>query len=195
MLVMSLVWLALTGSLGMLLQAISRERANRALETLRASAEGASIVAGKLLGVALVSGVVVFAWLGSCVVAAALRPTLASAADLLHELASPALLVRAAASYALGFLFFGSVTLAVGAAARDSADAQNLARPLFAVLLVCFFVALAGNRVPVWLVGLPPLTPFLLIVSEPPFATLAIGVAGAIVAALLAGAAAVRRLG
>jgi ABC-type Na+ efflux pump permease subunit len=46
-----LLWLTLTGSLGMLLQAVVRERGNRSLESLLAAASATDVVFGKLLGV------------------------------------------------------------------------------------------------------------------------------------------------
>ena len=55
------------------------------------------------------------------------------------------------------------------AAARDVTSAQNLSRPMFAVLLAAFFVALAcafGARES-WLLYIPPFTPFLLLMHAP----------------------------
>jgi ABC-2 type transport system permease protein len=159
------LWITLTGSLGMLLQSVVRERASRALESLLASTRPAEIVAGKLLGIGAVSGLVTASWLGAGAIAAAAgRP--GAALPLLAAFSEPAALAGAVALYVLAFAFYGSVTVALGARARDSADAQNLARPMFAVLLVVFFVAMAsagGARGFDGLVFLPPFTPFLLI--------------------------------
>jgi len=165
---MAMLWLTLTGSLGMLLQAIVRERANRALESLLASAQAWEIVSGKLLGVGAVSLLVLLSWLGS---AAAFSVFLPSQTDLigaaLAALGQPRSLLRDALIYVCAFGFFGAATLVVGAMARDSASAQNLARPLFLVLLVAFFVALAAPESSTsWLVFIPPLTPFLLLVNS-----------------------------
>ncbi|HEY0648454.1 ABC transporter permease, partial [Phenylobacterium sp.] len=60
-----MLWLTLVGSLGMLLQAVVRERANRALESLLAAARPIDIVLGKLAGVGAVSALVLVAWVGS----------------------------------------------------------------------------------------------------------------------------------
>jgi ABC-2 type transport system permease protein len=165
-----LLWLTLTGSLGMLLQAVVRERSNRSLESLLAAASPTDIVLGKLLGVGAVSAVVLVAWLGSVAALAPLTPmdgTVASA--VLRGVADPASLARDGAIYVLAFAFYGFVTIAVGARARDSADAQNLARPLFAVLLVAFFVCLAtsvgaGAQL-AWLAYAAPFTPFMLLLE------------------------------
>ena len=165
---MTMLWLTLTGSLGMLLQAIVRERANRALESLLASAQGWEIVAGKLLGVGAVSLLVLFAWLG-CVAAASafLPPQTGLIGAVLLALGQPLSLMRDAVIYLCAFAFFGAATLVVGALARDGASAQNLARPVFLVLLVAFFAALATPPgTSSWLLYVPPLTPFLLLVNS-----------------------------
>jgi ABC-2 type transport system permease protein len=161
-----ILWLTLTGSLGMLLQAVVRERGNRSLESLLAAASPAEIVFGKLLGVGAVSALVMASWLGSsAALTAGASGGAAFAAGLAQDLASPAALIRACVLYVAAYGFFGLVAVALGAAARDSAAAQNLARPLFAVLLAAFFAALAaaaGARLG-WLVYVPPLTPFMLL--------------------------------
>jgi ABC-2 type transport system permease protein len=167
---MAMLWLTLTGSLGMLLQAIARERANRALESLLASAQGWEIVAGKLLGVGAVSLLVLLSWLGSAAAFSAfLPPQTGLIGSAISVLGQPLSLLRDAGIYICAFAFFGAATLVVGAMARDSASAQNLARPLFLVLLLAFFVALgAPDGAPSWLVYVPPLTPFLLLVNSAP---------------------------
>lgn len=167
--VVMLFWLTLTGSLGMLLQAVVRERANRALELLLASVRPWQVVGGKVAGVGLVSLLVLATWLGSVWAAAAagaggqLLPLLQAAGD-------PEALARATVIYLFGYAFYGLTTVALGAAARDSAAAQNLARPMFATLLVAFFVAMSTVSARPgldWLVYAPPFTPFLLLMREP----------------------------
>ncbi|HWE48067.1 MAG TPA: ABC transporter permease [Caulobacteraceae bacterium] len=167
-----MLWLTLTGSLGMLLQAVVRERTNRALESLLAAARPWQIVFGKLFGVGAVSLLVLAAWLGSTAVLAPLAPTTGGmAGNLIQGFADPLLLLRAGVIYAAAFVFYGLVTVAVGAAARDTAAAQNLSRPMFAVLLAAFFATLAavgGNAGQLaWLVYVPPFAPFMLLLEPP----------------------------
>jgi ABC-2 type transport system permease protein len=168
-LVMAL-WLTLTGSLGMLLQAVVRERANRALESLLASASPTDIVAGKVLGVGAVSMLVLAAWLGAGALLAPFAPSANGlGAALVHELSGPAALIRAALIYLLAYGFYSLVTVAIAAGARDSAQAQNLSRPMFAVLLAAFFAALfasagAGKTLG-WLLFVPPFAPFMLLLT------------------------------
>ena len=164
-----ILWLTLTGSLGMLLQAVVRERANRALESLLAAARPWEIVAGKLAGVGAVSLVVLGVWLASAAGLSAWMPSTSGAGIILAKLAAPAALVRAASIYVLAYAFYGSITIAVGSLARDVASAQNLSRPMFVVLVVAFFVAMAsvGKAGAAWLVYVPAFTPFLMLLSAP----------------------------
>jgi ABC-2 type transport system permease protein len=167
-----MLWTTLTGSLGLLLQAVVRERANRALEILLAAARPLDIVLGKVLGIGALSTLVLATWLAGPVLAAAFAPASGSLTGaILHQLADPVLLLRGAVIYVLAFGFYGFVTVMVGSMARDNAEAQNLARPVFAVLLAVFFAALAaagGGGGPAWLVYVPPFTPFLLLATPTP---------------------------
>ena len=190
-----MLWLTLTGSLGMLLQAVVRERANRALESLLAAAAPWEIVFGKLAGVGAVSLLVLASWLGSAAALAQLVPgggvpgAGGVIAGVLRGLADPVGLARAGVIYILAYAFYGLVTVAVGAAARDTAAAQNLSRPMFTVLLAAFFAALAaasGAGGLGWLVYAPPFTPFMLLLQPPGAMTL--GAQLGAVALLAAGA-------
>jgi ABC-2 type transport system permease protein len=167
-----MLWLTLTGSLGMLLQAVVRERGNRALEGLLAAARPWEIVVGKLAGVGAVSALVLVAWLGSAGLAGMFVPGGPRFFQAVAEGGSPPImLLRAAVLYVLAFGFYGFVTVAVGATARDSASAQNLSRPMFAVLLAVFFAALAAASGAAsklaWLAYVPPFTPFMLLLEPP----------------------------
>jgi len=193
-----MLWMTLAGSLGMLLQAVVRERSNRALESLLAAARPADIVFGKLLGVGAVSLLVVSTWLGSSAAMGALAPSSGgTVASLLQGLADPAVLLRAAAIYVLAFGFYGLATVAIGALARDNADAQNLARPMFATLLVVFFTAMAstaGAHSLAWLVYIPPFTPFMLLIQPQPAGVELVALDLLAAATVLAGWLAVRAL-
>jgi len=164
---MAMLWLTLTGSLGMLLQTVVRERATRSLESLLAAAAPWQIMTGKLAGIWGVSLLVLAAWIGSSGTLALFVPKTGFAPAIMTELTRPGLLLHAAAIYCLAYAFYGSATVAIGAMARDSASAQNLSRPMFVLLMAAFFTALAlamGAISPSWLLYLPPLTPFLLLI-------------------------------
>jgi ABC-type Na+ efflux pump permease subunit len=193
-----MLWMTLVGSLGMLLQAVVRERANRALESLLAAAQPLEIVLGKLTGVGAVSLLVMGSWLGASAALGALASASGGVvASLLQGFAQPAMLAQGAAVYVLAFAFYGLTTIAVGALARDNADAQNLARPMFAVLLAVFFTSMAsafGAHGLSWLVYLPPFTPFMLLLQPQPAGVALPALAILAAAAILAGWGAVRSL-
>jgi ABC-2 type transport system permease protein len=185
-----MLWLTLTGSLGMLLQAVVRERANRALDSLMAAAQPVEIVFGKLLGVGAVSLLVLGSWLGTAAALGGLVPAGASGAvaGALSAFAHPTLMIQAAGVYVLTYVMYGSVTIALGAAAQDSASASNLSRPMFGVLLVAFFAAMASAMGAAgtlsWLIWAPPLTPFMLLLTpsgvlSPVQSLLALGITAA----------------
>ena len=193
-----MLWMTLIGSLGMLLQAVVRERANRALESLLAAAQPVEIVLGKLVGVGAVSLLVMGSWLGASAALGAIAPASGGAvASLLRGFTRPAMLAQGASVYVLAFAFYGLTTIAVGALARDNTDAQNLARPMFAILLAVFFTSMAsalGAHGLTWLVYLPPFTPFMLLMQPQPMGVVLPALALLAGAAMLAGWCAVRAL-
>ncbi|HZV83845.1 MAG TPA: ABC transporter permease, partial [Brevundimonas sp.] len=198
--VVLMLWMTLTGSLGMLLQAVVRERANRALESLMAAASPWTIVTGKLVGVGGVSLVVLVAWLGSGALLSRVL-NIAGATPGMFPAGDVDGLPRTIALYVLAFALYGFCTIAVGVRARDTAVAQNLVRPVFGVLLLAFFCALTvmmgvGGGMD-WLAWVPPFTPFVLLMQPPgslSLATQAAMVMPAVIATALAALAAVKGL-
>jgi len=190
--VMMLLWMTLIGALGMLLQAIVRERTNRALESLLASARAHEVIFGKLAGVGALSLLVLGVWLGAgAAMAASPLGSLGGGlpAMLLGAFADPLALLRAGAIYVLSFAMYGTALIGLGAIARDVPSAQNLSRPVFGVLLLVFFVGLAdfagaGGGFH-WLAWVPLFTPFVCLMAPPGeigAAQTAIGFAGMILA-------------
>jgi ABC-type Na+ efflux pump permease subunit len=117
---------------------------------------------------------------------------------MIRPLADVALLSRAVVVYLLAFAFYGLVTVALGARARDTAAAQNLARPMFIVLLAVFVISLTivgGANGFGWLIYVPPFTPFmLLLLPTSSLATTLLAVTGLAIAAAAAGCLAAREL-
>ncbi len=183
--VMLLLWMTLIGALGMLLQAIVRERSNRALESLLSAARPSEIVYGKLAGVGALSVLVLAVWLGAGAVIGA-TPIGAGSANtvgfLLKSLKDPLVVARATLIYVMAFAMYGSAMIGLGAVARDVPSAQNLSRPIFGILLIIFFVGLAqlagGPQGLGWLVYVPLFSPFMLLLA-PPEAIGALQTAGA----------------
>lgn len=169
----ALLWLVLVGSLGMLLQAVVRERANRALESLLSSVRPTDLVLGKLAGVGALSAVVIATWLcGGAVVAGSPMLGGAGAGVLFQGFGSLPYAVAALGLFLLAFAMYGAALIGIGALARDVPAAQNFSRPVFGLLLLVFFVALAqfagmGDGSLSTLVYFPPFTPFVLLLAKP----------------------------
>lgn len=166
------LWLALVTTLGMLLQAIVRERTSRSLETLMASVRPAELILGKMIGVGGVTAAVMASWLFSLAIGASalLKGRFGLlASELLNAAADPWLMLQAILLLVSGFSLYGALIAVIGAFARDEAGAQNLARPLFGLLLVVFFAALILGCLrmnpPEWLAWIPPFAPFLLLLK------------------------------
>ncbi len=166
------LWLTLVTTLGMLLQAIVRERTSRSLETLLASVRPHEILIGKMVGVGAVSGMVMASALASILIMALEsfgRDATILPPAMLQAAADPSLMLQAVVLFVAAFAFYGAVIAVAGVLARDEAGAQNLARPLFGVLLLIFFGALTATSMkvspPDWLVWLPPLAPFMLLLK------------------------------
>lgn len=171
--VVVLLWMNLVGALGMLLQAIVRERANRALEILLTSARPLEIVLGKLIGVAVLSCIVVAGWLsvGASVAAVGAATGQAGVGAMLSALLlKPLDMALAGVVYVLAFLMYGAAILGLSALSKDMPAAQNASRPVFGLLLIAFFAAMGMMSDAVrfgWLLWAPPLTPFVLLMQDP----------------------------
>jgi ABC-2 type transport system permease protein len=170
----TMLWLALVGSLGLLLQAVVRERSNRALESLLAAVRPSEIVLGKLVGVGALAALVMGVWLGggAAIAASPLAAKAPVAALVLKDFGDVRTLLLGATVFVLAFAMYGSAMIGVGALARDTTSAQNLSRPVFAMLLAVFFVALGqvsgmGATMLPTLALLPPFAPFALILAGP----------------------------
>jgi len=170
-----LLWMNLVGALGMLLQAIVRERSNRALESLLSSARAPEIILGKLCGVGALSLFMLTAWLGAGAligVSPLAGPSAGVAGQVLGAFVDPRALALAAVMFVGAFAMYGAALIGLGALARDVPAAQNLSRPVFGVLLLVFFASLAqlvgaGGSSAAWLAWIPLFTPFVLLMAEP----------------------------
>jgi len=173
--VVVLLWMNLVGALGMLLQALVRERANRALESLLASARASEIIFGKLIGVGGLSLFVLAVWLGAGALVAA-SPLVGRGSgmtgQILGAFADARSLGFATVMFVAAFAMYGTALIGLGALARDVPAAQNLSRPVFGVLLLVFFVSLAqltggAGAGMSWLAWVPLFTPFVALMAEP----------------------------
>jgi ABC-2 type transport system permease protein len=141
---------------------------------LLSSVRPGELVFGKLIGVGVLSVLVVGAWLagGAAVAASPLGAPATVSGVLFDGFGKVGVIAGAAGLFVLAFAMYGAALIALGACARDVPAAQNLSRPVFGLLLIIFFVALAqfagmGDGALPELVLFPPFTPFVLLLARP----------------------------
>ena len=166
------LWMMIFSVTNMLLTAMIEEKGNKILETLLATARYHEILIGKLAGLAAVSATFMLVWGGIGSGGLAGAQTLAAAADLpaadiLSAVFDPGLLIPAIGYFAIGYLMYGTVYLAIGSLCDTLQEAQSLMSPMILVMMVPFVIIMAtienpdspflqyASWVPIW-------TPFLM---------------------------------
>jgi ABC-2 type transport system permease protein len=166
------LWMMIFSVTNMLLTAMIEEKGNKILETLLATARYHEILIGKLLGLAAVSATFMLVWggIGSGGLAGLQAFAVAAdlpAADILSAVFDPGLLIPAIGYFAVGYLMYGTVYLAIGSLCDTLQEAQSLMSPMILVMMVPFVIIMAtienpdslflqyASWVPIW-------TPFLM---------------------------------
>lgn len=147
------LWVVVFSVTNMLLTAMIEEKGNKILETLLASARFHEILIGKLLGLAAVSGTLLLVWggLGSGGLVAIQQ--FAEAGDLpiseiLDALFDPGLLLPALGYFAVGYLMFGTLYLAIGSLCDTLQEAQSLLSPIFLIMFIPLFIIISTFESP-----------------------------------------------
>ncbi|MFW5660723.1 MAG: ABC transporter permease, partial [Oceanicaulis sp.] len=204
------LWLAVFSVANMLLTSLVEEKGGKIIELLLSTARFHEILIGKLAGVAGVSVTLFAIWgavggglalLGGAVLAG-MNPQIA---ELLASLFDPGLIAAALFFFAVGYLMYGAIFLAMGSLCDTLQDAQTLMGPvIWTLLLPMFFLVFsieatdsvllrAASWFPLW-------TPFLMMArlpTDPPLWELA-GASGLMIVTMVLvvwGAAAVFRQG
>jgi len=166
------LWMMIFSVTNMLLTAMIEEKGNKILETLLATARYHEILIGKLAGLAAVSATFMLVWGGIGSGGLVGAQTIAAAADLpaeaiLATVFDPGLLIPAIGYFAIGYLMYGTVYLAIGSLCDTLQEAQSLMSPMILVMMVPFVIIMAtienpdspflqyASWVPIW-------TPFLM---------------------------------
>ena len=180
------LWIAVFSVANMLLTSLVEEKGGKIIELLLSTARFHEILIGKLAGVAGVSITLFAIWgavggalavLGGAVLAG-MNPAFA---ELLASIFDPGLILAAMFFFAVGYLMYGAIFLAMGSLCDTLQDAQTLMGPvIWTLLLPMFFLVFsieatdsvllrAASWFPLW-------TPFLMMArlpSDPPFWELA----------------------
>ena len=176
-----ILWVAVFSVANMLLTSLIEEKGGKIIEVLLSTARFHEILIGKLAGVAGVSATLFLIWgvVGGVLAAfggAALASVDPRIAEFLGEVFDPVLLAAALFFFAVGYLMYGAVFLAMGSLCDTLQDAQTLMGPviwtLMLPLLFLFFSLEASDSTVVRIASWVPLwTPFVMMArlpAEPP---------------------------
>ena len=164
------------------MRSVLEEKTSRIVEILISAVRPFQLLTGKILGVAGVAFTQYMIWIASAallgtygaVVVNTLRPT----ADFPHIHLSAGLLIYPVVYFVLGYLLYASLFAAVGAAASNEQDAQQLQWPIMMPLIFSFLMYILVVRDPnshmvVLLSEIPFFSPILMMLriaaEAPPF--------------------------
>jgi ABC-2 type transport system permease protein len=170
-----ILWSAVFGVANMLLTSVLEEKSNKILDSLLTSATPLQILIGKLTGVAAVSATLFALWggLGAGIVHLVSQQSPSSAVTEIALAAfSPELFVIFLLCFAMGYLMFGAVFLALGSLCDTTQEAQTLLGPFFLVLTAPVLLlgpAFENPNAPLVAAAawIPPFTPFVTMMRAP----------------------------
>jgi ABC-2 type transport system permease protein len=172
-----ILWIAVFSVANMLLTSLVEEKGGKIIELLLSTARFHEILIGKLAGVAGVSATLFVIWglVGGVIAAiggAALQSFDPRLAEVLASAFDPMLLAAALFFFAVGYLMYGSIFLAMGSLCDTLQDAQTLMGPvIWTLMLPLLFLVFsleasdsmlvrAASWVPLW-------TPFIMMARLP----------------------------
>lgn len=164
------LWLSIFTIAQMLMTNTIEEKSSRIIEVLLSSVSPLQLMMGKIFGIAITGLLMVGSWTLSFVLIFKYLPNLLQLKfDLpLDQIASdPVLLASFLIYFTLGYLFYASLLVGVGAACDTLKEAQNLMGPISIVMMIplmaiVFLVQDPNSRLAVIMSYIPPFTPFVM---------------------------------
>ena len=182
-----LLWMTVFSGAYMLLTSMLEEKMNKLLEMMLASTRFSEIIFGKLLGIAALTltATLPYVLIGLFGIAGVVAFGDSAVGEGIIAAFTPRLLGFFAVFLVLGYIFYGSLFIALGAMSESMQDAQTLTTPIMFVLMGCMFVVPLGLSTPdsplLIFASLFPLSaPFAMLVrlpSDPPLWQLALSIA------------------
>jgi len=144
------LWLAVFSGAYMLLMSMVEEKINKALEMLLASTRFTEILMGKLLGVAALTIASLAPWLimGAAGLIAFMKFGDGAVAAAILSAMTPQLIFFFILFFVLGYIFYGSLFMALGSLAESMQDSQTLVTPILILLTLCVMVVPIGIESP-----------------------------------------------
>ena len=145
-----MLWMTVFSGAYMLLTSMLEEKMNKLLEMMLATTRFSEIILGKLLGVALLTITAILPYIIMGIVAV-IGIIIAGPSDIAQGLItafSPKMIIFFTIFLILGYIFYGSLFIALGALAESMQDAQTLTTPIMFVLMGAVFVVPIGLTTP-----------------------------------------------
>lgn len=173
-----LLWFTVFTGAYMLLVSMVEEKINKVLEMLLASTRFSEIFLGKLLGVAALTLASLLPWivLGALGFYGAMQFGDGAIVAGLSQAISPKMLMFLPVFFVLGYVFYGSIFIALGALAESMQDASTLMTPMVLLLTFCIMVVPIGIAYPdseilkfaSWIPFSAPFAAIIGLASDPP---------------------------
>jgi len=173
-----MLWLIVFSGSYMLLTSMLEEKLNKLLEMMLASTRFSEIIFGKLLGVAAmtITAMLPYILLGIGTIVIGILYGGPEIAAIISQTFSVKMIVFFIIFMILGYIFYGSFFIALGALSESMQDAQTLTTPIMLVLTACILVVPLGLNDPdspllVFASWFPLSAPFAAIIrlpSDPP---------------------------
>ncbi len=173
------LWLTIFSGAYMLLTSMLEEKTNKLLEMMLASCRISEVMFGKLLGVAALTITAMLPYIiicvGGVIAAITLGPDDVSAG--LLQAFPPKMIFFFLLYLVLGYVFYGSFFIALGALSESMQDAQTLTTPIILVLTACIMVVPLGLNAPdsplltfaAWFPLSSPFAAIIRLASDPPW--------------------------
>jgi len=173
-----LLWLTVFNGAYMLLMSMVEEKINKVLEMLLATTRFSEIFLGKLLGVAALTLATLLPWiiLGAIGFYGATQFADGAVADGLAKAMTTKMMIFLPIFFILGYVFYGSIFIALGAMAESMQDASTLMTPMVLMLTACVIVVPIGIAYPdsplltiaAWFPFSAPFAAIIRLPSDPP---------------------------
>ncbi len=173
-----LLWLSVFNGAYMLLMSMVEEKINKVLEMLLATTRFSEIFLGKLLGVAALTLATLLPWiiLGAIGFYGVAQFADGAVADGLAKAMTAKMLIFLPVFFILGYVFYGSIFIALGAMAESMQDASTLMTPMVLMLTACVIVVPIGIAYPdsplltiaAWFPFSAPFAAIIRLPSDPP---------------------------
>ena len=173
-----MLWFTVFTGAYMLLVSMVEEKINKVLEMLLATTRFSEIFLGKLLGVAALTLASLLPWilLGALGFWGAAQFADGAIADGLAKAMTTKMLIFLPVFFVLGYVFYGSMFIALGAMAESMQDASTLMTPMVLVLTACIMVVPIGIAYPdspllsvaAWIPFSAPFAAIIRLPSDPP---------------------------